>query len=237
MAHMPKRQRTEQSMDQVDALFDIDSQAFQKDISIAKDDALESLSKHISELQQSLEAERDSRKTEFADIPLNVIVSHVFPFFENRTDRNNFALVTKDIRNAVKNHKKLVLPWPDNCRLLHASFGDESKFMPTFHPTENLFRFVHHIAEFTFGVEEKVSLRAGQRIMLFASAQSPIHQTVISLFQVVTTERSTFGMQPMTILASKPCNWITKRCLQLPFHQTGKSLRLGVEASETQKCF
>jgi hypothetical protein len=66
----------------------------------------------------NLEAERDSRNpTEFADIPMNVIVSNVFPFLENRTDWNNFSLVTKDIRNAVKNHKKLVPPWPDNCRL------------------------------------------------------------------------------------------------------------------------
>jgi hypothetical protein len=134
MAHsvlLPKRHKAEQDMDQIDALFDIDSQAFQKDIGIAKDDILESLSKHISELQQSLEAERDSRKpTEFADIPTNVIVSHVFPFFENRTDWNNFALVTKDIQNAVKYHKKLVQPWPDNSLWSHALHNEVELWAP-----------------------------------------------------------------------------------------------------------
>jgi hypothetical protein len=93
--HLPKRQKTEQGMDQVDALFDIDSHAFQKDIDIAKGYILESISKYILELQQSLEAERDSRKTGFAHIPTNVIVSN--PFFNTRTDWNNFSLVTKDI--------------------------------------------------------------------------------------------------------------------------------------------
>jgi WD40 repeat protein len=73
------------------------------------------------------EAKRDSRKPiQFDDIPTNVIVSNVFPFFENRTDWNNFSLVNKDIRNAVKNHKKLVPPWPDNCCLSHDSFADAS---------------------------------------------------------------------------------------------------------------
>jgi hypothetical protein len=83
MAHLPKRQTTERGMDQVNALFDIDKQVFQRDIGIAKYDVLESLSKHISELQQLLEAEQDSRKSEFADIPMNVTVSNVFPFIEN----------------------------------------------------------------------------------------------------------------------------------------------------------
>ena len=108
---------------------------------------------------------------------------------------------------------------------------------------ENLLRFVAtqeseeaYVAEFPSCVEEKVSFRAGKRMIVTGtSPHSPIHQTAISLFQVVTTERSNFGMQPMTIPASKPCKRITKRCIQLPFHQTGKSSQL--EATEATACF
>jgi WD40 repeat protein len=92
--------------------------------------AFQSIFRNFNNSQQSLEAEQDSRKSEFADIPMNVIVSNIFPFFENRTDWNNFSMVTKDIRNAVKNHKKLVPPWPENYRLSHESYC----FKPTFSP-------------------------------------------------------------------------------------------------------
>jgi WD40 repeat protein len=55
----------------------------------------------------------------FSDVPATVLVSNVFQYIENRTDWNNFSLVNKEIKNSVTNHKNLVPPWPENCRLWH----------------------------------------------------------------------------------------------------------------------
>jgi WD40 repeat protein len=139
--HPPKRRKADPLVDErptaINVLFNIDSQAFAKDIVTAKDDILHRLSTHISELQQALEAERDSRRAKFWNVPTNVIVANVFPFLENRKDWNNFSIVTKEIQNTVKNHKSLLPPWPDKCRLRHYGYNSLNKPTlnnPTFSP-------------------------------------------------------------------------------------------------------
>jgi hypothetical protein len=60
----------------------------------------------LSELRQDMEA----TKASFLDIPPIVIASNVFPYLDNRTDWNDFAVVNKDINKAIKNDKQLEPP-------------------------------------------------------------------------------------------------------------------------------
>jgi WD40 repeat protein len=63
----------------------------------------------LSELAQDME----ETLTKFLDIPAIVIASNVFPYFDNRTDWNNFSVANKDIYKAVTSHKQLAPPWPE----------------------------------------------------------------------------------------------------------------------------
>jgi WD40 repeat protein len=69
------------------------------------------LSQRLVQLQEVM---KDSR-ARFLDIPSSVVASNMFPYLEDRTDWNNFALVNKDINFAVLFHKAIMPPWPVGC--------------------------------------------------------------------------------------------------------------------------
>jgi WD40 repeat protein len=83
------------------------------------------LSERLSKLGQAM---KESRAC-FSDIPAIAVASNMFPYLESRTDRHNFALVSKEINKAVTEHKDLTPPWPEG-KLTHSSIYPHSR--PTF---------------------------------------------------------------------------------------------------------
>jgi WD40 repeat protein len=106
----------------VDAFLNADRQAFKELAGSLDFETYTLLSKGIGELTHVM---KESRPT-FSDLPSSAVASCVFPFIGNRTDWNNLSLVSKDINNAIKAHKNIFPPWPDNCRLSDDSMDEDN---------------------------------------------------------------------------------------------------------------
>jgi WD40 repeat protein len=114
----------------IDAILNVDREAFKEHARTLDWGAFALLLNHLAELRQDME----STLASLSDIPPLVIASNVFPYLENRTDWNNFALVNKDINYAVTNHKQLEPPWPEG-ELWDESVDDDTPIKsPTFSP-------------------------------------------------------------------------------------------------------
>jgi WD40 repeat protein len=94
--------------DVINSILNVDRRTFKEVARNMDREMFKVLAARLSLLGQDME----DTLTKFADIPPIVIASNVFPYLENRTDWNNFSLVTKDIYNAVTKHKQLEPPWP-----------------------------------------------------------------------------------------------------------------------------
>jgi WD40 repeat protein len=105
----------------IDMILNIDFEDFKSIVGNMDIDSYTQLSKRLSGIGQAM---KESRAC-FTDIPVIAVASNMFPFLENRTDWNNFALVSKEIHKAVTEHKDLSPPWPE-CQLNDASIDDYS---------------------------------------------------------------------------------------------------------------
>jgi WD40 repeat protein len=124
--NFPKRQKIDMESGDVgkaiDTILNIDFEEFKNHVRNMDFDSYTKLTKRLSKLGQAM---RESRAS-FSDIPAIAVASNMFPYLENRTDWNNFALVSKEINKAVTEHKDLTPPWP-NCQLIHDSIDDYSR--------------------------------------------------------------------------------------------------------------
>jgi WD40 repeat protein len=112
----------------VDAILQLDSQAFLDHVLTMNVDKFKLIFARVSDLQKGM----DNSLAKFLDIPPNVIAANVFPFIQNRTDWNNFALVNTDIHKAVTENKELVPPWPEvdlDISLKLPAFTPDGKFI------------------------------------------------------------------------------------------------------------
>jgi WD40 repeat protein len=118
----------------VDAILYVDREVFKEHVGNMDWETFKLLFSRLSELNEDME----DTLTKFVDIPPIVIASNVLPYLENRTDWNNFALVTKDINKAVTSHKQLSPPWPEG-KLRDESIENNHVWSkPTFSPDSKL---------------------------------------------------------------------------------------------------
>jgi WD40 repeat protein len=128
----PKRQKIEMESGEssrrlavgksIDTILNIDFEEFKSQVSNMDFDSYKKLTDCLSKLGQAMKESRAS----FSDIPASAVASNMFHYLENRTDWDNFALVTKEINKAVTEHKDITPPWPEG-QLNHTSIDNSSR--------------------------------------------------------------------------------------------------------------
>jgi WD40 repeat protein len=180
-----------------------------------------------------------------------VIASNVFPYLDNRTDWNDFAVVNKDINKAIKNDKQLEPPGEliKNVNSKSPAFSSDGKFIAHGDEQGNIYLWNrtkglvakwlgynhedhgddHHYDEEDSGYEEEEYMRvANVRVdKVIFSPNGNLLASVgtvenIALMRIPRLSRS--GTWQTGIVASE--NGRRSLSIQLPFHQTEQILQL-----------